>query len=167
VKITPSQRRNVLIVAALALVAVVLFDSADDQRGAVSAAAAPRVSQPPARGAAAPLPEIPLAKLDEKIPRDPVRDAFEMRSWEPPPQPPKVVAPAPPQAPPLPYSYVGKIMEGDQIIVFLAKQDRSYVVKQGETIDGAYKIEDIKGGTLVFTYLPLGQQQILAIGAAN
>jgi hypothetical protein len=58
-------------------------------------------------------------------------------------------------------------MEGDQIIVFLAKQDRSYVVKQGETIDGAYKIDDIKGGTLVFTYLPLGQQQILAIGAAN
>lgn len=166
--ITPSQRRTLLIVVAAALAAAVIFDSEDAQHGAVSAAPSPRAASAPAKGAPAPLPEIPLDKLDQKIPRDPVSDAFEARSWDPPPPPPpKALPPPPPKAPPLPFSYMGKIMEGSQVIVFLAKQDRNYVVKQGETIDGAYRIDEIKGETMVFTYLPLDQQQILAIGAAN
>ena len=156
-----------LIAIALVLVAVVLFDSKDDQRGAASAVAASRVAPAPITGALAPLPEIALERLDEKVPRDPVSDAFEVRSWEPPPPPNKQVTPPLPQAPPLPYTYVGKLMDGDQVIVFLAKQDHSYVVKQGETIDGTYRVDDIKSGTMLLTYLPLGQQQVLAIGAAN
>ena len=167
-KITPTQRRAVLIALALALVAVAIFDSEDDNRGAVSAAPAPHAALPRAKDAPVALPDIAFDKLDQKIARDPVSDAFEPRSWEPPPPPKKdPPPPPPPQAPPLPYTYVGKILEGNQVIVFLSKQDRNYVVKQGETVDGTYRVDDIKGGTMVFTYLPLDQQQILAIGAAN
>jgi hypothetical protein len=166
--ITSSQRRALLIAIALALAAVAIFDNEDDNRGAVSAAPAPRMALPRAKGAQAPLPEIAFDKLDQKIVRDPVADAFELRSWEPPPPPKKELPPPPPpQAPTLPYTYMGKIMEGNQVIVFLSKQDRNYVVKKGETVDGTYRIDDINSGTMVFTYLPLDQQQILAIGAAN
>jgi hypothetical protein len=167
VKIRPSQRRGALIAIAIGLALLAIFDSEDTSRSAVSAAPAPRALPAPAKGAGAPLPDIALDKLDEKIPREPVGDAFEVRSWEPPAPPRKEPPPPPPQAPPLPYTYVGKIMDGGQVIVFLAKQDRNYVVKQGETLDGTYRIDDIKAGTMVFTYLPLDQQQILAIGAAN
>ncbi len=165
-KISLPQRRALLSAVALSLVALVVFDSEDEPRGAVSAAA-PRAPQPAAKGEAVPLPAIALEKLDEKVSRDPVSDAFEARSWEPPPPPPKKVTPPPPQAPPLPYTYMGKMMDGDQVIVFLAKRERNYVVKQGETLDGAYRIDDIKDTTMVFTYLPLAQQQVLTIGAAN
>jgi hypothetical protein len=173
VKITPSQRRSLLIAIALALAAAVIFDNEVEPRGAVSAAPAPAPAPAPravpaeAKGRQAPLPEIAIDKLDQKIPRDAVADALEPRSWEPPPAPRKELPPPAPQAPPLPFAYMGKIMEGGEVVVFLTKQDRNYLVKQGETIDGTYRVDDIKGTTMVLTYLPLNQQQILAIGAAN
>jgi hypothetical protein len=169
VTIKPTQRRGALIALAVGLGAVAIFDGEEASRSTVSAAPASRAPAPSGMGARAPLPDIALDKLDEKIPRDPVGDAFEVRSWEPPAPPRKEPPPhpPPPQAPPLPYTYVGKIMDGGQVIVFLAKQDRNYMVKEGETLDGIYRIDDINAGTMLFTYLPLNQQQILAIGAAN
>jgi hypothetical protein len=168
VKITPLQRRVLLFAIAFALVAAAIFDGEGDHQGSLSAAAAPRVARPQAQAMLAVLPDIALDKLDQKIARDRVIDAFETRSWEP--AEPKPAPPAtlpPPPAPPLPYTYVGKIMDDGKVTVFLAKSDRNYVVKQGETLDGAYRVDEIKGGVMVFTYLPLDQKQILAIGAAN
>src|SRR5687767_5007091 len=40
-----------------------------------------------------------------------VRDVFAPQSWEPPPPRAKVVAPPPPTAPPLPYVFMGKMIE--------------------------------------------------------
>jgi hypothetical protein len=167
VKITPTQRRALLIAVAVTLVVFVLVDNEDEQRGAVSAAAAPRATTARAGRASAPLPDIALDKLDTKVAREPVQDAFEPRSWEPPAPKVKAPPPPPPQAPPLPYTYMGKIMEGNEAVVFLAKQDRNYAVKQGETIDGTYRVDEIKGANMVLTYLPLDQKQNLAIGAGN
>ncbi len=166
-KITPSQRRGALVAIAIGLAALIILDSEDANRGAVSAATAPGAAAPQPKGAQAPLPDIALEKLDEKITRSPVSDALEVRSWEPPAPKKNDLPPPPPQAPPLPYTYMGKIMDGGQVIVFLAKQDHNYMVKQGETIDGAYRIDEIRGGTMTLTYLPLDQKQTLAIGAAN
>jgi hypothetical protein len=167
VKITPTQRRTLLIAVALLLAALALFDGEDENRGAVSAATSPRATVARNTRTSAPLPAIALDKLDEKVVRDPVQDAFEPRSWEPPAPIIKAPPPPPPQAPPLPYSYMGKIMEGNEAVVFLAKQDRNYAVKQGETIDGTYRVDEIKGANMVLTYLPLDQKQTLAIGAGN
>lgn len=166
-KITPVMRRNILVGLAFVLVIFVLIDGQDDERSPVAADAAASVKSPRAKAADAPIPEIPLDKLDAKVSRDPVVDAFESRSWAPPPPPPLKVVPEPPRAPPLPFTYMGKMMEDDQIIVYLSRQDRNYAVKQGQTIDGTYRVDDISGGTMLVTYLPLNQQQILAIGAAN
>jgi hypothetical protein len=51
-----------------------------------------------------------------------------------------------------------------QTIVFLNAADRSYAVRIGDVLDGRYKVDDIKERTMVLTYLPLQQQQMLNIG---
>jgi hypothetical protein len=98
---------------------------------------------------------------ETRPPQDSVADIFERQSWE-------VAAPVqaapPPVAPPLPFAYIGKVVEDGQETVFLTRQDRSYAVKAGETIDGTYRVEKIAPSSVTFTFLPLRQRQQLATG---
>ena len=93
--------------------------------------------------------------------QEPVPDVFERQSWE-------VSAPAevpqPPVAPPLPFTYMGKVVEDGTETVFLTRDDRSYAVKRGETIDRVYRVEKIAPSSVTFIYLPLRQRQQLATG---
>jgi hypothetical protein len=89
---------------------------------------------------------------------------FAPKSWYVPPPPPKAVPPPPPSAPPLPFTYMGKLIEDGQMTVFLTKQDRNYVVKVGDTIDGTYKVEEVSARMMTLTYLPLKIKQTLMIG---
>jgi hypothetical protein len=110
------------------------------------------------------LPELELEKLELDKSHEPIADAFETRSWIPPP--PKIKAPAP-QAPPLPYTYIGKMVEGGQIVVFLTSGQRNYTVRNGDKLDDIYQVDDIKPTLMLLTYLPLNLQQSLMIGSAN
>lgn len=93
---------------------------------------------------------------------------FETHDWTPPPPPPPPPAPPPPpQAPPLPFAFLGKQLEEGKWIVFLSNQERTYVAKEGAVLETAYRVEKIVPPTLSFTYLPLQQQQTLAIGSAE
>lgn len=98
-------------------------------------------------------------------------NAFPQRDWTPPPPPPLPAPPppppAPPQAPPLPFSYLGKIVEGKQWTVFLGQQDRIHTVVIGDTIGNDYKVESIAPPMLTLIYLPLKQSQSLPIGLAE
>jgi hypothetical protein len=98
---------------------------------------------------------------EAKPPHDPVADIFERQTWE-------VTAPAeaaaPPAAPPLPFAYMGKVVDDGIETVFLTRQDKNYAVKTGETIDGVYRLEKIEPSSVTFTYLPLRQRQRLATG---
>lgn len=167
-KLSAFQRRAILAGALVATVAAALMPDDPDTLPAPSAVAA-RSWRPANKAAAGSegdgLPQLAVDKLAQTPSREAVRDAFEARSWAPPPA--KPAPPPPPQAPPLPFTYVGKIMEGGQITVFLARQDRSYVVKRGETLDGTYRVDEINAASMQLTYLPLDQKQTLAIGAAN
>ena len=81
---------------------------------------------------------------------------------------PVVVAAAPPprpEAPPLPFTYLGKLVEDGRTTLFLAREDRNYVVRAGDTIDGTYRIEEIRDAAAVFVYLPLKSKQTLAFAA--
>jgi hypothetical protein len=49
-------------------------------------------------------------------------------------------------------------------VVFLNRQDDIYAVKAGDTIGGAYRVEEISASEVVLTYLPLRQRQTLQIG---
>lgn len=77
------------------------------------------------------------------------------------------VVPPEPVAPPLPFSYLGKIVENGKVTVYVAKGDRSYLLKGGETIDGIYTVLSIDAQKVIFNYKPLATQQILMIGAMN
>lgn len=58
-------------------------------------------------------------------------------------------------------------MEAGEWIVFLANQDRTYTIKTDTVIESNYRVEKIAPPMLTLTYLPLKQQQTLAIGPAE
>lgn len=72
--------------------------------------------------------------------------------------------PAPP--PPMPFTYMGKMLEDGETVVFLTRGDRNYVVRKGATLDGQYRVDEIGPRTMVLTYLPAKAKQSLAIGSA-
>lgn len=100
-----------------------------------------------------------------RTPRDQAAsDLFAARSWYVPPPPPKPLPPPPPSAPPLPFSFMGKMMDEGKLTVYLSAQERNYVVRTGDTIDGTYKVEEVGARMLTLTYLPLNIKQTLMIG---
>jgi hypothetical protein len=88
-------------------------------------------------------------------------DIFSRKSWSPPPSPD--AKPPPPSAPPLPFKYLGKVMEGDEIRVFLSLADRNYIVKPGENVDSQYRMDEVNDHAITLTYLPLNAKQTLVI----
>lgn len=93
------------------------------------------------------------------------RDPFSARNWNPPPPPPPAAAqPAAPVAPPLPYAFIGKKQEGETWEVYLTRGEQTFVARQGEVLEGNYRIDRIHPPTMTLTYLPLGQEQSLPIG---
>lgn len=95
------------------------------------------------------------------------------KSWYAPPPPPppvtmpKVVAasspPAPPSAPPMPFMYIGKMIDRQKVVVFLLRNDVQYVAQLNDVLDGTYRVENISDDNVVLTYLPLNAQQTLTL----
>lgn len=96
-------------------------------------------------------------------------DPFRSRSWEteareqarkaePPPPPPP-----PPQAPPLPFRYMGRLIEGGVHTVFVTANDRNYAIKPGDRIDDTWVVNEITERAVMFTYVPLDLKQQLSI----
>lgn len=115
--------------------------------------------------------EPPLA-LAEKGNKSKVTDIFAVRTWEPPPPPPPKPGPPPPppqpQAPPLPFKFLGRIVDADRADAFLlAIQDRVLSVSVGDTIEDRYLLEKFAGGQLHFLYRPLNIRQTLTVGSAE
>ena len=102
-----------------------------------------------------------------------VVDLFRSSSWFVPPPAPPAPPPAPPAAPPvptappLPFAYIGQIVEDQKVQVILARNDRVVTVFVGDNIDNQYRVESLKGGTLTLLYLPLAIRQTLATGASQ
>ena len=179
-RVSPKLRVGLLIGAlALTLVAVRWADTLTEVPEASAGAVAEPVPRARSAAPAAPAqraPALDLQKLQRQRALDPNGDPFGPRSFRP--APPKVKTPAqqagleapvppppPPQAPPLPFSYMGRLSEDADTTVFLAFGDRNLVVKPGDVIDNMYKLEEVSENTLVLTYLPLSQRQTLPIGA--
>jgi hypothetical protein len=76
-------------------------------------------------------------------------------------------APAAPIAPPLPFKYLGKIIDGEKLAVFLARGDDNYSVEPGQTIDGQYRLEQVTDNAVTFIYLPMGTRQVLSVPSVN
>lgn len=176
-KIDP-RARKIAIFGSLALTLLaVRWVGSDEELQSVNAASRDRsgdVPRAPSRAAAVPREAIALdlsrAKRGASAPR--ALEAFGARSWNPPPRQPTpreieaqraqaAVPPPPPQAPPLPFTYLGMLGEGDETTVFLAQQDVNHAVKKGDVINGTYRVDEAESGRVVLTYLPLDQRQTL------
>ena len=93
---------------------------------------------------------------------------FSSRSWQPPA--PKIstapqVPPAP-TAPPMPYRYAGKLEQGGRQSVLLAKGDMVFPINEGETLDGAYRVESIGETQITLTYLPLAREERIPVNSS-
>src|SRR3989441_3710806 len=93
---------------------------------------------------------------------------FSSRSWQPPA--PRIstaphVPPAP-TAPPMPYRYAGKLVQGGRQLVLLAKGDMVFPIKEGETLDGGYRVESIGETQVTLTYLPLAHEERIAVDSS-
>lgn len=89
------------------------------------------------------------------------------------PPPPPVILPLPkppappPTAPPMPFTYLGKLGENNRYTVFLTARGRNYAVKAGDTVAQVYRIDEIKPPTMTLTYIPMNIQQNMPIGETN
>ncbi|MCS0597522.1 hypothetical protein [Massilia agri] len=115
------------------------------------------------------LPRETLIGGDDRFGQDGEGKAvFGRQDWTPPPPPPPPVQPAPPppppSAPPLPFTYIGKSLQEGRWEIFLARGDRTYLVREAAVIEGTYRVDAIKPPVLTLTYLPLNQVQQLNIG---
>jgi len=160
-KLSANQRRALLGVALTATLMAVV--SANQLERETRPAKSPAVS--PVETASKPEAGIPLEKLRRPAERANAVDVFVSKSWYVPPPPAKALPPPPPLAPPLPFTYMGKLLDApDRVVVFLVRGDRVYTVSPGDVIDDTYRVEALAGGQLTLTYLPLDIKQTLNIG---
>jgi len=163
---SPRQRRLVLCTVLLGTVAAAFF--VEDE------AAAPVESEHPARQDARARPQASESLAQAPLSSEPVIastvgeeapasiDPFRSTSWyvaPPPPPPPK------PTAPPLPFTFLGQLIEEDGTRVFVNHQGQHLIIKAGDVIAGTYAVEEVAAGKVVFLYLPLKERQVLATAA--
>lgn len=72
--------------------------------------------------------------------------------------------PAAQTAPPLPFAYIGKMVENGQAKVFLQEGETLYGIKLGEKLGTNYQVTSINNDQIKLLYLPLKITQIMSIG---
>jgi hypothetical protein len=173
--ISLKQRRWILGGALLLTVAAAAFENQNEQDTDVVQADADRKNRSFRRFdphsntvnvASASSPEIFIDQLKRAPLPGKVKDMFAAKSWYIPP-PVSKVRPKP-VAPSLPFVYMGKMMQqGEKSSVFLAKQDRIYIVSEGDAVDMSYRVDSIAPPLMTLTYLPLDIKQTMQIGETN
>lgn len=163
---------------AAAVVAYVLFGPSDNdavEPARKSGAAATQAVRTEQKGTTAPPIARTLLALAHRV-VDPSASGslFAAHSWyvAPPPPPPVVQAPPPPppapEAPPLPFAYMGSYAPGGSApVYFLTRGDKVYDVHVGDTLDDLYSVDSFSNGQLVLTYKPLNIKQQLTAGTSQ
>lgn len=104
---------------------------------------------------------LDLSKLERAAPGTaPAADPFAPKDFGP--RQAQAAAPARPEAPPLPFRYLGKLIEDGKLSVFLANGDESLSVSAGARI-GDYRVDKVTENEVQFTYLPLKTKQSLPL----
>jgi len=92
-------------------------------------------------------------------------DPFSAQSWMPRPKPAAIPAPPVPVAPPLPFRFAGQFHRESGIDVYVARGEEIFPVKQGDTLDGQYKVDSVSTTEVSFVHLPSGTRQTLQFSA--
>ena len=80
--------------------------------------------------------------------------------------PVEAAAPPPPVAPPMPYRVAGQVVHDGPPRVVLARDDRVFFVREGDMLEGGYRVESIKSDAVTLVYMPLDERQTLAVASA-
>lgn len=170
---SPCPRQRWLILGALLLGTVAAAVFVDDEPAVLEAAERPAkrktVANSEAMAGVAPTASVaqPAATSEKEETPGEKEDApetinpFRTKTWfiaPPPPPPPK------PRAPPLPFQFLGQLIEDGEVRVFVNHQGRHLVIKAGDVINGTYTVEAISTSQVVFIYQPLQERQTLTTG---
>jgi hypothetical protein len=106
-----------------------------------------------------------LAQLPSREPIGEMRgEPFASRSWAPPA--PKPAAAPPPVAPPSPYAFAGKIVKDASPQILLLKGERVFEAKEGETLEGGFKVESLAEERIVIVHVQTGTKTFLPMNSA-
>jgi hypothetical protein len=156
--------RAALAAAALAFALIASVVGGRQEPAPATVPAAAPVARPPAQNPATGSgADLDLETLKRPATGTAIVDLFAL-----PASPSAEVQPPPaPGAPPLPFTYLGKLIDGGRLTVFLARGDEHYVVEQGSTIEKIYQVEQVTETAVTFIYLPLRTRQTLPILPLN
>jgi len=160
--------RLALAALAVALIATVVSGREKPGTQLVAPAAERAAAQISAQNAAPAVDDIDLEKL-----RRPKKDGaaaaaadlFGADDSQPPVNAASGHKKAVPAEPPLPFKYLGKVIDDGKLSVFLENGGAHYSVQQGQTVDNQYRIDKVTEAAVTFTYLPTGTRKVLAIPA--
>src|SRR5258708_18920923 len=134
--ITP---RTAAVGMALALLASVVAGPEEQPSTPIAEPVAPPATRDaPARApgsAAESVVDLDLDKLKRRKKEEPIADLFVPRSLAPSRIAAPVVAPIAEAAPPLPFRYLGKIIDGGRTSAFVSRGDEPYIIQAGQRID--------------------------------
>lgn len=150
-------KRALVVVVTLAAVAGVVTGRERPALEVIEERSAPRIERD------AP---IDLSKLARGAAGLPQSDPFAPRDFGPAPARAAAAAPRP-EVPPLPFAYVGKVIEDGKQEVYVMRGDELITVARGQKIGNEYRVERITPTGITFTYLPLKTRQTLDLPAAN
>ena len=66
-------------------------------------------------------------------------------------------------APPMPYRFVGALVQDGKLQVLLATGDTVVPAREGETIEGGYRVDSIGEDQITLTYLPLKKKEVIPL----
>ena len=92
-------------------------------------------------------------------------DLFALRDWQPQPASLQRKVEAP-KAPPLPFHYLGKVLEEGAVVAFVSQGALNHLLRSGDLV-ADYRVEQITPAEMTFVYLPLNEKQRLTFGSAN
>ena len=93
-------------------------------------------------------------------------DPFSTHSWVTPSKPRAALPVQPaPVAPPLPYRFAGQFYRDSGVEVFVARGEEIFPVKEGDTLDGQYKVEAVTESEVRFLHVPSGTRQVMQFSA--
>jgi hypothetical protein len=68
-------------------------------------------------------------------------------------------------APPVPYRFAGRVRKGAEEEFLLSKGDLIFPVKEGETLDGTYRVVAVRAEGIELLYLPLGTTERIIVSS--